>query len=349
MTNYKDSGVNIDAGELLVKKIKSIAKETNRKELLGGLGGFGALFSVPSRYTEPVLVSGADGVGTKLEIAVSSNSHNSIGIDLVAMSVNDILVHGAEPLFFMDYFSCGKLSVDTAEKVIFGIAKGCQYSGCSLIGGETAEMPGMYDDGKYDLAGFAVGVVEKSKIINGSKIVPGDHLLGLASSGLHSNGYSLVRLILKNKFGNDYVKKAKNLKLFDNEVLLDLLMKPTKIYVESIQKVLKSMNCEVHGMAHITGGGLLDNLPRILSPNLKVILNSASWETPDLMNWLKIEGKISRNEFFRVFNAGIGMVLVVNEKKTDAIKNLLTQCGEKVYEIGEVTANYDDDSQIEII
>ena len=349
MANYKDSGVNIDAGELLVKKIKSIAKETNRKELLGGLGGFGAMFSVPSEYNEPVLVAGTDGVGTKLEIAFLSNNHSSIGVDLVAMSVNDILVQGAEPLFFMDYFSCGKLSVDIAEKVIFGIAKGCQYSGCSLIGGETAEMPGMYDEGKYDLAGFAVGVVEKSQIINGSKIIPGDRLLGLASSGLHSNGYSLVRLILSNIFGNDYILKAKNLKLFDDEALLDLLMKPTKIYVKSIKKVLNTMNSEVHGIAHITGGGLLDNIPRILSPNLKVILNSASWEIPDLMNWLKNEGNINKNEFYRVFNAGIGMVLLVSQQKTDLIRDLLTQCGEKVYEIGEVVENHDDDSQIEII
>ena len=249
MTNYKDSGVNIDAGELLVKKIKSIAKETNRNGLIGGLGGFGAMVSVPRGYKEPVLVAGTDGVGTKLEIACLSNNHSSIGIDLVAMSVNDILVQGAEPLFFMDYFSCGKLSVDIAEQVIFGIAKGCQYSGCSLIGGETAEMPGMYDDGKYDLAGFAVGVVEKSKIINGSKILPGDRLLGLASSGLHSNGYSLVRLILKNAFGKDYVQKARNLKLFDDEVLLDLLMRPTKIYVESIQKVLKIIFRPLHHLA----------------------------------------------------------------------------------------------------
>ena len=349
MTNYKDSGVNIDAGELLVKKIKSIAKATNRKEVLGGLGGFGALFSVPREYDEPVLVAGTDGVGTKLEIALLSNIHNSIGVDLVAMSVNDILVQGAEPLFFMDYFSCGKLSVDVAEKVIIGVAEGCKHSGCSLVGGETAEMPNMYEGGKYDLAGFAVGVVEKSKIINGSKIIPGDRLLGLASSGLHSNGYSLVRFILKNTFGEDYVQKAKNLKLFGDEFLLDLLMKPTKIYVKSIQKVLKTMNSEVHGIAHITGGGLHDNIPRVLPPNLKVILNSSSWKIPDLMNWLKSEGKISKNEFYRVFNAGIGMVLLVSEKRAELIRDLLTENGEKVYEMGEVIANHEDDSQIEII
>jgi phosphoribosylformylglycinamidine cyclo-ligase len=349
MANYRDSGVNIEAGELLVKKIKSIVKETNRKEVLGGLGGFGALFEIPRGYNEPVLVAGSDGVGTKLQLAFMSNDHSSIGIDLVAMSVNDILVQGAEPLFFLDYFSCGKLSVDVAEKVIQGIVEGCKYSGCSLIGGETAEMPGMYNDGEYDLAGFAVGIVEKSKIVDGSKIVPGDRLLGLASSGLHSNGYSLARFVLKNILGKDYVQKAKSLKLFDDSFLLDLLMRPTKIYVNSVQKIFKTIGGEVHGIVHITGGGLLENIPRVLSPNLKVVLNSSNWVIPNLMKWLKNEGDINNKEFFRVFNAGIGMVLIVSEQKTDIIKNLLTNAGENVYEIGEVIASQEDGSQIEII
>ncbi len=349
MTTYKDSGVNIDAGDLLVKKIKSIVKKTNRKEVLGGIGGFGGLFKIPSGYSEPVLVAGSDGVGTKLQLAFMSNNHGSIGIDLVAMSVNDILVQGAEPLFFLDYFSCGKLSVDVAKSVIQGIADGCKYSGCSLIGGETAEMPGMYCDGEYDLAGFAVGVVEQKKIINGSKIVHGDRVLGLASSGLHSNGYSLARFILKKVLGGDYLQKSQTLKLSDDLLLFDLLMKPTKIYVKSVLKLLNYMNSDIHGISHITGGGLIENIPRILPANLRVILDSSSWSVPNLMNWLKEEGNVSTKEFFRVFNAGIGMILIVSDEKTNLIKNLLTESGETVFEIGEVVLNQGDDLQIEII
>jgi len=349
MATYEDSGVNIDAGNLLVKKIKSIVKRTDRREVLGGLGGFGALFELPAGYSEPVLVAGSDGVGTKLQLAFMSNIHNSIGVDLVAMSVNDILVQGAEPLFFLDYFSCGKLSVDIAESVIQGISDGCKYSGCSLIGGETAEMPGMYGEGKYDLAGFAVGIVEKSKILNGNTIVKGDLLLGLASSGLHSNGYSLVRHILKKILGDDYVKKTQNLRLFDDSTLFDILMKPTKIYVNSVQKVLQTMHSEIHGIVHITGGGLIENIPRVLSSDLKVVLDSSNWIIPNVMTWLQKEGKISQGEFFRVFNAGIGMVLIVNSQTSDAIRGILTEAGECVYEIGEVVQNHTDDLQIEII
>lgn len=348
MATYKDSGVNIDAGDLLVKKIKSIVKKTKRTEVLGGVGGFGALFKIPKGYDEPVLVAGSDGVGTKLQLAFMSNNHSSIGIDLVAMSVNDILVQGAEPLFFLDYFSCGKLSVDVAEIVIRGIAEGCKHSGCSLIGGETAEMPGMYRDGEYDLAGFAVGIVEKNKIIDGSKIVPGDRLLGLASSGLHSNGYSLVRLILKRVLGTDYVKEAQNSKIFKDKNLLDLLMAPTKIYVSSVLKILKNMDDEIHGIVHITGGGLLENIPRVLPSNLKVVLDSSNWTIPELMKWLKEEGSVSDDEFFRVFNAGIGMVLIVNNEQSEAIKDSLTNAGEKIFEIGEVVVNQKDGLQIEI-
>ena len=272
--SYKDAGVDIEAGDALVRDIAPHAKRTRRSGAEADLGGFGGLFDLKAAgFTDPVLVAATDGVGTKLELAKAINMHRGLGVDLVAMCANDILAQGAMPLFFLDYFATGKLENDVAADVIAGIADGCIESDCALIGGETAEMPGMYDEGKYDLAGFAVGVVEKSQIINGSKIIPGDRLLGLASSGLHSNGYSLVRLILSNIFGNDYILKAKNLKLFDDEVLLDLLMKPTKIYVKSIKKVLNTMNSEVHGIAHITGGGLLDNIPRILSPNLKVILN----------------------------------------------------------------------------
>lgn len=299
--SYRDAGVDIEAGDALVDAIKPFARRTMREGVLGGIGGFGALFEISKKYREPVLVSGTDGVGTKLKLAFQLNRHDTVGIDLVAMSVNDILVQGAEPLFFLDYFACGKLDVKTAADVIKGVAAGCEQAGCALIGGETAEMPSMYPDGEYDLAGFAVGAVEKSEIIDGRKIAPGDVVIGLASSGIHSNGYSLVRKII------DVTKPDLNAD-FDGRSLADALMAPTRIYVKPLLSLMADV--EVRGMAHITGGGLVENIPRVLQDHLTAVLKKDAWNMPPLFGWLQKHGHVAEEEMHRVFNCGIGMVVI---------------------------------------
>jgi len=325
--SYKDAGVDIEAGDQLVERIKPFAKKTMRGEVLGGIGGFGSLFEVPKKYKEPILVSGTDGVGTKLKLAFELNKHDTVGIDLVAMSVNDILVQGAEPLFFLDYFACGKLDVETASQVIKGIAEGCEKSGCALVGGETAEMPGMYPEGEYDLAGFAVGVVEKSEIINGKTIQPGDVVIGLASSGAHSNGYSLIRKIISNE-------KADFLGPFDGKTLKDIVMEPTRLYVKSILKLKETI--EIKGMAHITGGGITENIPRILEEDLMAEIQSSSWPLPKLFQWLQEKGNIPNAELYRTFNCGIGMAIVMDRKDVAKAKQILQEFNETVYEIGVI-------------
>ena len=328
---YRDAGVDIDAGEALVDRIKPLAAKTMREGVLNGIGGFGALFEVPKRYREPVLVSGTDGVGTKLRLAFDWQRHDTVGIDLVAMSVNDILVQGAEPLFFLDYFACGRLSVDVAADVVGGIAKGCELAGCALIGGETAEMPGMYPDGEYDLAGFAVGAAEKSALIDGRGIAPGDQVLGLASSGAHSNGYSLLRKVLSRT-------DAKPDDMFEGQPLADVVMAPTRIYVKSVLAALGAFGPSIKGLAHITGGGLLDNVPRILQANCQARLEASAWTMPPLFAWLKEAGGIESQEMYRVFNCGIGMVLVVSAAQAQAVTEHLTQAGETVFALGEIAA-----------
>jgi phosphoribosylformylglycinamidine cyclo-ligase len=337
---YRDAGVDIEAGDRLVENIKPFAKKTLRAEVLAGIGGFGALCRIPQKYREPVLVSGTDGVGTKLKLAFELNRHDTIGIDLVAMSVNDILVQGAEPLFFLDYFACGKLDVTTATQVVKGIATGCEHAGCALIGGETAEMPGMYGEGEYDLAGFAVGVVEKSKIIDGSKIAAGDIVLGLASSGAHSNGYSLIRRILK----QHNVNLAQPL---DGTPLADLVLAPTRIYVKSLLQLMEKI--PVKGLAHITGGGLTENVPRILPDTLTAQLERASWKMPPLFQWLQRQGNIADAEMLRVFNCGIGMVAIVAPEHADAAAKLLQDTGETVYRIGVIRARGPGEAQTTIV
>ena len=326
---YRDAGVDIDAGDALVDRIKPLAARTMREGVLAGIGGFGALFEVPKRYKEPVLVSGTDGVGTKLKLAFDWQRHDTVGIDLVAMSVNDILVQGAEPLFFLDYFACGKLSVDVAAQVVGGIAKGCELSGCALIGGETAEMPGMYPDGEYDLAGFAVGAAEKSALIDGKSIQPGDVVLGLASSGAHSNGYSLLRKILQRA-------NARPEQDFHGQPLGDVVMAPTHLYVKPVLAVLKDFGKQIKGLAHITGGGLLDNVPRILQPGLQARLHRDAWKMPKLFSWLQEQGGVADTEMYRVFNCGIGMVAVVPAAQAEAISQALRAQGEIVYPLGEI-------------
>ena len=330
--SYKDAGVDIDAGDALVDRIKPLARRTMREGVLAGIGGFGALFEVPKRYKEPVLVSGTDGVGTKLKLAFALNRHDTVGIDLVAMSVNDILVQGAEPLFFLDYFACGKLTVDTAAQVIGGIASGCEQAGCALIGGETAEMPGMYPDGEYDLAGFAVGAVEKSRIINGRTIAPGDVVLGLASSGAHSNGYSLVRRVIERAHGAiDGPQMAAD---FHGRPFADVVMAPTRIYVKPLLDLMQHV--AIKGMAHITGGGLVENVPRVLGDGLQAVLYRDAWTLPPLFAWLQQHGSIADAEMHRVFNCGIGMVVVVAPADADAAMTRLAAHGETVSRIGEI-------------
>ena len=328
--SYKDAGVDIDAGDALVERIKPLARKTMREGVLAGIGGFGALFEVPKRYREPVLVSGTDGVGTKLKLAFEWNMHDTVGIDLVAMSVNDVLVQGAEPLFFLDYFACGKLDVDTAAAVVGGIARGCELSGCALIGGETAEMPDVYKEGDYDLAGFAVGIVEKSAIIDGSTIVSGDVLIGLPSSGAHSNGYSLVRRIIA-RSGADLAAP------FDGEqTLADAVMAPTRIYVKPLLALTKAL--PVKGMAHITGGGLTGNVPRILPEEVRAEIAQAAWQRPRLFDWLQREGGVADDEMHRVFNCGIGMVVVVSVEDAPGALQILRDAGEPAVVIGSIMA-----------
>ena len=326
--SYRDAGVDIDAGDALVDRIKPLAKKTMRDGVLAGIGGFGALFEVPKRYREPVLVSGTDGVGTKLKLAFQLNRHDTVGQDLVAMSVNDILVQGAESLFFLDYFACGKLDVETAASVVGGIAKGCELAGCALIGGETAEMPSMYPDGEYDLAGFAVGVVEKAQIIDGKSIVPGDVVLGLASSGAHSNGYSLVRKIIERA-------KPDLDAPFDGErSLADCVMAPTRIYVKQVLAAMQQVT--VKGMAHITGGGLTENVPRVLPENVQAVLEKSAWPRPKLFQWLQAEGQVAEDEMHRVFNCGIGMAIIVAAAEAEAAMAAFRAQGETVYRIGVI-------------
>lgn len=338
--SYRDAGVDIDAGDALVDRIKPLAKKTLRDGVLGGIGGFGALFEVPKRYKEPVLVSGTDGVGTKLKLAFQLNRHDTVGQDLVAMSVNDILVQGAESLFFLDYFACGKLDVDTAASVVGGIAKGCELAGCALIGGETAEMPGMYPDGEYDLAGFAVGVVEKSKIIDGKSIAAGDVVLGLASSGAHSNGYSLVRKVIER------AQPDMNAPFDGERTLADVVMAPTRIYVKQVLALMADVT--VKGMAHITGGGLTENVPRVLPANVVADLDKATWPRPKLFQWLQAEGNVDEAEMHRVFNCGIGMAIIVAAADAAKAISVLQAQGEQVWQIGSIRPRQGDEAQTQV-
>ena len=346
---YRDAGVDVAAGENLVNKIKPLANKTRRPEVLDNLGGFAGLFALSGRYKNPILVSSTDGVGTKLIIALKTGKHSTIGIDLVAMCVNDIVVMGAEPLFFLDYLACGKLSIQTAAEIIEGISKGCAMANCSLLGGETAEMPGMYEAGGYDLAGFTVGIVEKEKIISGKNVRDGDVVLGIKSSGLHSNGYSLVRAILENVFGHDYLRAAKGYKLSqESESLLDLIMRPTKIYVNCISNVLDEAFSEVHAIAHITGGGPVGNIIRSIPKKYKCVLESSNFPITPLMDWLSKEGDLDNSEFFNVFNGGIGMTLVVEKEAVERISSILEDAGEKAIYLGVVKLRSGSESQIEI-
>jgi len=339
--SYKDAGVDIDAGDALVERIKPLAKKTLREGVMAGIGGFGALFEVPKRYAEPVLVSGTDGVGTKLKLAFEWAMHDTVGIDLVAMSVNDVLVQGAEPLFFLDYFACGKLHVDTAAAVVGGIARGCELSGCALIGGETAEMPGMYPEGEYDLAGFAVGVVEKSKILNGAAVQAGDVVLGLASSGVHSNGFSLVRKCIERADSAGGLPGT-----LDGQPFRETVMAPTRLYVKSVLAALAAHphtreRGGIKALAHITGGGLLENIPRVLPEGLAAHLQAGSWPQSELFAWLQQTAGIDDTEMNRTFNNGIGMVVVVAEQAADAVRATLAQHGENVHAIGRIAARGD--------
>ncbi|SBV36614.1 phosphoribosylaminoimidazole synthetase [uncultured Stenotrophomonas sp.] len=329
---YRDAGVDIDAGNELVERIKPLVKRSFRPEVMGGLGGFGALFDLSGKYREPVLVSGTDGVGTKLKLAQQLGRHDSIGIDLVAMCVNDVLVQGAEPLFFLDYFACGKLSVDTAAAVVGGIARGCELAGCALIGGETAEMPDMYAPGEYDLAGFTVAAVEKSELKDGSGVRQGDVLIGIASSGPHSNGYSLVRRIY------DRAGRPAELVLEDGTKLVDALMAPTRLYVKPVLSLLKEHGEAIHGMAHITGGGLTENIIRVVPDGLGLSIDASSWTLPPVFQWLQREGNVADSEMWRTFNCGIGFVLLVPAEHVAAINASLDALQLAHWQIGEVVA-----------
>lgn len=336
--SYKDAGVDIDAGNALVDRIKGVVKETRRPEVMGGLGGFGALCAIPSKYREPILVSGTDGVGTKLRLAMDLNRHDDIGIDLVAMCVNDLIVQGAEPLFFLDYYATGKLDVDTATRVVTGIAEGCKQSGCALVGGETAEMPGMYHGNDYDIAGFCVGVVEKSEIIDGSKVETGDALIALASSGPHSNGYSLVRKILE--VSNT---QAESTSLGDKS-LADHLLAPTRIYVKSLLSLIE--NVDIHAVAHITGGGFWENIPRVLPENTQARIDSKSWEWPLVFKWLQDAGQVSTHEMYRTFNCGVGLLIAVNPNDVEKTLAHLAECGENAWLIGEIAPQATGEAQV---
>ncbi len=328
--NYKDAGVDIVAGNALVERIKPIAARTRIPGVMAGLGGFGSLFELPlNKYKNPVLVSGTDGVGTKLKLAIDSGIHNTVGIDLVAMCVNDIIVQGAEPLFFLDYFATGKLDVNIAAAVIEGIGKGCELAGAALVGGETAEMPNMYADGDYDLAGFCVGIVEKSEMLDGSKVSAGDKLIGLASSGAHSNGYSLIRKIIeRNQSSLDQP--------FDGKTLGETLLAPTRIYVKSLLALIKQI--PVHALAHITGGGLTENLPRVIPDNLNAQIDLKSWQFPAIFDWLQSNGNVSQADMLITFNCGVGLVICVAPEDEAATLNLLTELGETAFVMGEVVA-----------
>lgn len=338
--SYKDAGVDIDAGNVLVSNIKAAVKRTRRPEVMGNLGGFGALCELPTKYKQPVLVSGTDGVGTKLRLAIDYKKHDTVGIDLVAMCVNDLIVQGAEPLFFLDYYATGKLDVETATSVVNGIGEGCFQSGCALIGGETAEMPGMYEGEDYDLAGFCVGVVEKADIIDGSKVAAGDALIALASSGPHSNGYSLVRKVLE-------VSQADPAQVLNGKPLIEHLLEPTKIYVKSLLKLIEAS--DIHAMAHITGGGFWENIPRVLPENCKAVIQGDSWQWPVVFNWLMEKGNIAEYEMYRTFNCGVGMIVALPADKVDAALALLTAEGEQAWLIGAIANREGNEEQVEIL
>lgn len=339
--SYKDAGVDIDAGNALVERIKGVAKRTSRPEVMGGLGGFGALCQLPSGYREPVLVSGTDGVGTKLRLAMDLGRHDTIGIDLVAMCVNDLVVAGAEPLFFLDYYATGKLDVEIAADVVTGIGEGCAQSGCALIGGETAEMPGMYAGSDYDLAGFCVGVVEKSEILDGSRVAEGDVLLGLASSGPHSNGYSLIRKILD-------VSQADLDTEVDGVALRDALLAPTRIYVKPLLSLIKDSDVALHALSHITGGGLLENVPRVLPDTLTARIDAESWTRPAIFDWLQREGNVDEHEMHRVLNCGIGMVVVVSAAQAEHAQTTLEAAGETVHRLGDIVMRQGEEEQVRL-
>ncbi len=326
--SYRDAGVDIEAGNTLVDRIKPLAAKTRRPGVMAGLGGFGSLFELPlDRYKNPILVSGTDGVGTKLRLAIESGIHNTIGIDLVAMCVNDIIVLGAEPLFFLDYYATSKLNVDVAESVVSGIADGCALSGAALVGGETAEMPSMYEDGDYDLAGFCVGVVEKNNVIDGSKVQAGDVLIGLASSGPHSNGYSLIRKVLERS-------KQTLASPFGDSTLGQHLLEPTRIYVKSLLQLHE--NIDIHALSHITGGGLLENIPRVLPDNVNAVIDANSWQRPIVFDWLQEQGNVVDEEMYRTFNNGIGMVICVAENDAKKTISMLNELGENASQIGHI-------------
>ena len=333
--SYKDAGVDIDAGNALVDRIKHVAKRTTRPEVMGGLGGFGALCELPQGYRQPVLVSGTDGVGTKLRLAMMLGKHDTIGIDLVAMCVNDLIVAGAEPLLFLDYYATGKLNVDIAADVVTGIGTGCEQAGCALVGGETAEMPGMYEGDDYDLAGFCVGVVEKSEILDGSRVGEGDVLLGLASSGPHSNGYSLIRKIIERS-------EAPLDTQIDGAALGDALMAPTRIYVKALLSLLRDSGLSVHALSHITGGGLLENIPRVLPDSLAARIDTQAWTRPAVFDWLQTQGNVADTEMYRVLNCGIGMVVVVPENEASNAMAHLEAQGETVYRLGQIEPRQQD-------
>ena len=326
--NYRDAGVNIDNGNQLVERIKPVAARTRRPEMLSGLGGFGALFEIPlARYKNPVLVSGTDGVGTKLKLAQAYGKYDTIGIDLVAMCVNDIVTSGAEPLFFLDYYATGHLELEVATSIIEGIGKGCELAGAALVGGETAEMPGMYNQGEFDLAGFSVGIVEKTAIIDGSRVQAGDALIGIASSGAHSNGYSLIRKILD-------TSKVSLDEDFNGRHLGEILLEPTRIYVKPLLKLMQQV--PIHALAHITGGGLLENVPRVLPTGLCANINVNRWLRPPIFDWLQQQGNLAETEMYRTFNCGIGMVVVVAAKNIDNTLKYLNEMGEQAWHIGEI-------------
>ncbi|MDE1486918.1 phosphoribosylformylglycinamidine cyclo-ligase [Xenorhabdus bovienii] len=327
--SYKDAGVDIDAGNTLVNRIKGVVKQTRRPEVMGGLGGFGALCALPQKYREPILVSGTDGVGTKLRLAMDLKRHDTIGVDLVAMCVNDLVVQGAEPLFFLDYYATGKLDVDTAASVITGIAEGCKQAGCALVGGETAEMPGMYHGEDYDVAGFCVGVVEKSEIIDGSQVQVGDALIALASSGPHSNGYSLIRKILDVSQTNPETTEL------EGKSLADHLLVPTRIYVKPVLELIEQF--EIHAIAHLTGGGFWENIPRVLPENMQAKINASSWQWPAIFTWLQQAGNVNNHEMYRTFNCGVGMIIALPQSLAEQAVEWLNAAGENAWQIGTIT------------
>ncbi|BCL69003.1 Phosphoribosylformylglycinamidine cyclo-ligase [Vibrio nigripulchritudo MADA3029] len=337
--SYKDAGVDIDAGNALVDRIKGVVKRTRRPEVMGGIGGFGALCELPTKYNEPVLVSGTDGVGTKLRLALDMKKHDTIGIDLVAMCVNDLIVQGAEPLFFLDYYATGKLDVDTAADVVAGIGEGCVQAGCALIGGETAEMPGMYEGEDYDVAGFCVGVVEKSEVIDGTKVAAGDALIAVGSSGPHSNGYSLIRKILE-------VSNADLNEELNGRTIGEQLLEPTKIYIKSALKMIAEH--DIHAISHITGGGFWENIPRVLPEGTKAVVDGNSWEWPAIFSWLQEKGNVETHEMYRTFNCGVGLIVALPKDQADAAVELLKAEGENAWVIGEIASAEAGEEQVEI-